>query len=60
MKLTDLESALDEQIEKIQKTEVKECPIPRCSASFFNEYAHRWDFHPEVADTGGQAQKHPL
>ena len=36
VKLTDLESALDEQIKNIQKTEVKECPIPRCSASFFN------------------------
>ena len=47
VKLTDLESALDEQKEKIQKTEVKECPIPRCSASFFNEWAHRWDFHPD-------------
>ena len=49
VKLTELESAFDEQTKKIQNTEVKECPIPRCSASFFNEWAHRWNFHPDTS-----------
>ena len=47
MKLTDFESALDEQRGKIQKIEVKKCPIQRCNASFFDEWSHRWDFHPD-------------
>ena len=41
VKLTDFESALDEQRGKIQKIEVKKCPIKRCNASFFDEWAHR-------------------
>ena len=49
VKLTELESAFDEQTKKIQNTEVRECPIPRCRASVFNEWEHRWNFHPDTS-----------
>ena len=47
VRLSDFEIALDEQIGKIKKIEVKKCPIQRCNASFFDEWSHRWDFHPD-------------
>ena len=49
VKLTVMESAFDEQTEKIQNTEVRECPIPRCRASVFNEWEHRWNYHPDTS-----------
>ena len=47
VRLSDFEIALDEQKGKIKKIEVKKCPIQRCNASFFDEWSHRWDFHPD-------------
>merc|ERR1711893_564611 len=49
VKLTELESAFDEQTGKIQSTEVRECPIPKCRASVFNEWEHRWNYHPDTS-----------
>ena len=47
VKLTELESAFDEQTVRIRNTEVRECPISRCRASVFDEWEHRWTYHPD-------------
>ena len=50
VRLTVLESAFDEQAVRIRNTEVRECPISRCRASVFDEWEHRWSYHPDSSN----------
>ena len=50
VRLTVLEAAFDEQAVRIRNTKVSECPISRCRASVFDEWEHRWSYHPDSSN----------